>query len=484
MTKLTDKLLIQTLLDYLDEHKVQCEYLLCGKTNQDIDRLRELAKDKREHCLTVEAPEFVQGLWKHLITDAINVLKYHDTREVPVNDKPNYQDWLEKTFKSVAFGMDDLDRYFHQFIEFEQMLYGAERYYRDHFPHVLRVWLIGMLIMTAPRYLEAEQLHIETPKDAAFIITVPERIAIWTLIALCHDLGYPLQKIGSINTPLRKMLDNVGRAQVQDFTYEFPRQHQFIDDFIMRFISSRLCIVPKPNIRAGIKSKTRQKFKSEIQTKYYLKLSKSFEELQHGILSCTLLMKRLVYFLESDFDISALKTLDEEDARQFTIRREVLRAIATHTCSDIYHLRCDVLSFLLIVCDDMQEWDRPTFHQMRGLTQRPTEVDLENYSASQVAVSVTYPAPQGMELVDFAKEKNGYVRSIFRRLHKILRSAVYASARSFSCQWKVRLVTHDRKKHLDLVFQHQKNEASLRIGSEIDTKWLYDENVNLQDFII
>ena len=67
-------------------------------------------------------------------------------------------------------------------------------------------------------------------------------------------------------------------------------------------------------------------------------------------------MKWLVYFLESDYDLTQSKALKKEDARQFIIRREALRAIAIHTCPDIYHLRSNTFSFLLIICDDLQEW--------------------------------------------------------------------------------------------------------------------------------
>ena len=43
----------------------------------------------------------------------------------------------------VAFGVDDLYKYFEEYREFEALLYGADRFYRDHIMHVFRVWLIG-----------------------------------------------------------------------------------------------------------------------------------------------------------------------------------------------------------------------------------------------------------------------------------------------------------------------------------------------------
>ena len=66
-----------------------------------------------------------------------------------------------------------------------------------------------------------------------------------------------------------------------------------------------------------------------------------------GAISAILMAKSLVYFLESDLCLDSRSPLGEEDARQFLIRREILRAVAAHTCPDIYHLEFDSLAFLL-----------------------------------------------------------------------------------------------------------------------------------------
>jgi len=67
----------------------------------------------------------IHELWKDLLSDAIIYLKSKDKREfrnverVPNPDK-------------VAFGVDDLYEYFEEYREFEALLYGADRFYRDH----------------------------------------------------------------------------------------------------------------------------------------------------------------------------------------------------------------------------------------------------------------------------------------------------------------------------------------------------------------
>ena len=71
----------------------------------------------------------------------------------------------------------------------------------------------------------------------------------------------------------------------------------------------------------------------------------------------------MVYFLESDYAHDQWHPLDEEDARQFIIRREILRALAGHTCLDIYHRKFNTLSFLLFFVDELQQWGRPTWEE-------------------------------------------------------------------------------------------------------------------------
>ena len=72
----------------------------------------------------------------------------------------------------------------------------------------------------------------------------------------------------------------------------------------------------------------------------------------------------LLFFLESDFNLNDDYKYKEEDARQFYIRREILRAIASHTCSDIYNVKNTTFSSLLYICDEMQEWGRKSWNDL------------------------------------------------------------------------------------------------------------------------
>ena len=44
-------------------------------------------------------------------------------------------------------GMDKLEAYHKSDIEFEDILYGSDAYYRDHIFHAIRVWLLGVYLL-------------------------------------------------------------------------------------------------------------------------------------------------------------------------------------------------------------------------------------------------------------------------------------------------------------------------------------------------
>lgn len=81
----------------------------------------------------------------------------------------------------------------------------------------------------------------------------------------------------------------------------------------------------------------------------------------------------------------------EEDARQFYIRREILRAIASHTCSEIYNIKITTFSSLLYICDELQNWDRKDWHSL--------------YSAHELNIS-------GIEIDEFNEAKISYIERI------------------------------------------------------------------------
>jgi hypothetical protein len=92
-------------------------------------------------------------LWKDLLIDAICILKINDTREKLYIDarkwkkEGTFSEKFNKVRTISSYGIDDLSNYFKDFVEYESVLFGTDKQYRDHVLHLLQVWAIGIGIL-------------------------------------------------------------------------------------------------------------------------------------------------------------------------------------------------------------------------------------------------------------------------------------------------------------------------------------------------
>lgn len=415
-------------MDFLSDHYIfnNCKKLQIGSFPEFLSKeskksLRKIISScKPGKDIPHDKIDEIHALWKGLLSDAIIYLKRKDKREFPKAKKKPSPD-------KVAFGVDDLYKYFEEYREFEALLYGADRFYRDHIMHVFRVWLIGnWLIETFDSKIHWDIEKISR-KNSDLDISNEEVSAMWCIIALTHDLGYPLDKIEKVRDKIEAMMAYFGGTGTSEPSFQIPAHHHFINDFILQFISSKLVLKENSDKKKGL-------FQTSKQSKYYLKFSKSFENFHHGIISCILLMKNLVYFLESDLDLSNPFN-DPEDARQFYIRREILRAIASHTCTDIYHLYPNSLAFILILADELQMSGRPTFSELKiGRPMLKLYVRIPIISKKKIQIELKVVEEK---IVGHAEEGGKELFfALCRKWHKWLRGALDASWREFDFLFK------------------------------------------------
>ncbi|KKM99699.1 hypothetical protein LCGC14_1145250 [marine sediment metagenome] len=400
---INDKKLVQILKDLIID----------VKKDEDQEKLRILKLKKK----------VFQKLWPNFVRSAIKYLRIKDTR-----DKCEFK---------FDFGVKNLTKYFEEFSKFEEILYGVDEYYRDHSLHVFRVYLLGEYL--GRKLLKGfDQLKITTKSlGINDNIIYDEKEAIWCVIALCHDLGYPLQKLDQLNKKLVKILEFFGTSNFNPLRYSLPLEGTILDKFILKLISSRI----------------NEKLKIQHQPKFYAKYSKAYEKLSHGIMSCILLMKNLVYFKETDYEPEFEKGYhyeeksknnsaekggkefsDEtlEDARQYVIRREILRSIASHDNEDIYHIEMNNFPFLLIMCDEIQEWSRPASKIRFSYLSDPKNIEniqIKAFNENNIDISIGLNFPD-KDLLDYAANK--YMRFI-----RLLRSAVHSDRRLFNFKMSI-----------------------------------------------
>lgn len=357
-----DKRYLGQMLATLDTYRTSVSMPTCA--NPIDDEVFKLLADI-EGKLTEDAFDIFRfkkpllQLWKKLIEKSIVCLRYFDTRE-PFG-KPD----VKKA--PYAYGVQNLYEYFEKYNEFENLLYGGSEYYRDHVIHVIRVWIIGtdILLRDKAKFIRAIEIV------RGFKFSDLEKLSIWTIIAMSHDLGYPLEKSMKIMDKTKDMMKCFIQNPILSMDFSFSGVQNLMNDFVIRFMSSKMwrvrdrgtiAIESEPD--ADEKDKDKEYFVARLQPKFYFKFQKSLEQNNHGILSSLLIYKMLLYFLESDYSTNEDYVFDEEDTRQFYMRREILRSISSHTCQDIYQLHLYSFSLLLIIADDAQEWGRKQISEL------------------------------------------------------------------------------------------------------------------------
>ena len=401
---LDDKIGDSVLVTYLGQKDHFA--FLSDRTRKEIEKLGE--EDRKQRDILLE-------LWPLVITDALRELKRHDPREWPDPDDEK----IGTFFDEASLGTTELEEVFDGFSKFEGMMYGASpEQYRGHVVHSFLVWIIGHGLLRS-----CFNGVLDPGAKLKKTISPLEWECMWAIAALCHDIGYPLSQIQKVNDRAREALRSQGLLPEGDLRFTFSRQMQPFHDTMIRLMASKpvkLAEMVRPP-KDKEKEEKERIYVTHLQNKYYLKLLKSFDNLDHGVVSALLTSKGLVYFLESDLCYDWWLPLTKEDARQFLIRREILRAIASHTCPDIYHLKFNTLAFLLCMADEIQCWGRPT---LARLQEEPAgimngQVKVSEFSPTGIRITITTDDESwGDDLKKSIKEK------WVGRLRKMLRLAV------------------------------------------------------------
>lgn len=343
--------------------------------------LKKLLSDQ-ENAISYSKARKLDNLWRSLLNKSIVCLRYFDTRE-PFLDNPNKA--------IVAYGIDKLEEYHLRYTEFESLMYGSSAYYRDHVFHAIRVWLLGVFCLL--KKINAEdafitKLGLDGGANPPSKIDFFEYISMWTITALCHDLGYPLEKAEQILDKTRKMMrEFVPNPNVWN-NFGYSGTQDSINEYVLKFISTKMKEkTSDEKADEQTDAIVEKEYLGRIQPKYYLKYAKSLESFQHGIISTIIIYKMLLYFLESDFNLNDDYIYKNEDARQFYIRHEILRAIAAHTCPDAYNIHITSFSSLLFLCDEFQEWGRRTWNELyTGLKEDSISLEIEKFSSDEIDI--------------------------------------------------------------------------------------------------
>ena len=284
--------------------------------------------------------------------------------------------------------------------EFEDLLYGLEPYYRDHTLHSLWVYLIGEYILRelTPEnrrgmnwYLyndiDHDQKKYDYPEDLVkeaedqedkFVGRVEKhKDAIWCIIALCHDLGYSLEKLKNLNEKVQAVLKFYDVPDFKRVGYAIDVEHQYILSQFLELMAMDLRIVPSEDyweidglkVRVDDEELTQHQYEKQLEQKVlikcyrddttYWRLCRDLEKRQQVILSAYLIYKILDIFSDTSVRGPAEEWgLDDNEVAYNIIRGDILFAIAQHQF-DFAHLnQLSSLADVLMLADELEEFSR------------------------------------------------------------------------------------------------------------------------------
>ncbi len=156
-------------------------------------------------------------------------------------------------------GYDRIFNYFDSYVEFEELIFASDSFYRDHTLHCIWVYFLGEYIKKNESFsrlfldmkqtemiveglyeivYETESLSKKSKQMLENIKRVIEaqnklEDAVFCVSAITHDLGYPLKKIEKINKSIKKVLPYFAVNNFDDFSFGFDNiQQEFISNFI------------------------------------------------------------------------------------------------------------------------------------------------------------------------------------------------------------------------------------------------------------
>lgn len=345
-------------------------------------------------------------------------LDWHDTHKKGVELWKSLTSSALKNLSPVSKGNSELFKFIEAATDFEDLLYGLELYYRDHTLHSLWVYFIGEFILREhlPKlhgnlywYLyndiekdkssySAKLLKESREIEEYFNKAVNEkRDAIWCIIALCHDLGYSLEKLNKLNEKVKAVLQYVDLPDFKHIGYSLDVEHQYHTNQFLELVAQDVRIVPSRDQKEALTKCYRD------DSTYWL-LCRALEKKQHGILSSYLIYKILSVFADAWVRGPAEEWgLESNEGIDSIIKGDILFAIAQHQFDFAYLDKLNSLADILVLADELEEFSRLGRQVLsRKYHDTTAEASIEfKKEKDSISIVLTYDVAKHRELDHF-----------------------------------------------------------------------------------
>ena len=242
-----------------------------------------------------------------------------DSFQQEFNDVPNgFEEFIESKLYLVAeyaYRAYDFPPIFllvntlQEMLRNEIILYTSIDHYRDHTLHAVETWLMGLLL------IRSGFPYSESSNNPSKTITNPKLERMWIVIATLHDVGYGIK---------------------------------LINEAVERVASSRLYYESLGNYLSGVRADLRSRGEQLLDELREVLNRENFQELTHGLVSAGVAKEFVKEYVSSKKD-----NFSDEG---YAILDSIVQHDNPNAEIDPKHYP---LSYLLFLCDHVQEWNRP-----------------------------------------------------------------------------------------------------------------------------
>ena len=279
---------------------------------------------------------------------------------------------------------------------------------RDHYVHSVNVFLLGLSIYSQnENFRKIINLdHELNQKNKLYESDIEEFLFQWGIASLCHDIGYPIE---ITYKQMKKFVDRVSDVEGKNVS---PEPYLGFNAFdILNNLPN------KENINALnlLSLNIHNRFGIDLDA-VGKKLNSFLETMQknkfvdHGFYSAIILLKWYSYLVENN--------ISEENANHPVVNSA--GAILLHNyysnvlMKEPFNLgalkpQSHPLAYLLILCDELQEWNREAY----GIEDKKRVLaDESRIEISEKQLKIEYLAPKGIMESNFALKKESLMNKV------------------------------------------------------------------------
>ncbi len=279
---------------------------------------------------------------------------------------------------------------------------------RDHYVHSVNVFLLGLSIYSQnKKFREIISKNYELNKGSRLYESDTEEFLFeWGIASLCHDIGYPIE---ITYKQMKKFIDRVSDVEGKNISAEPYLGFNFFD---------ALNSLPnKDNVNAInlLSLNIHNKLGIDLDTiseklNMYLDSMQKNKFVDHGFYSAIILLKWYSYLVENN--------ISEENANHPVVN--AAGAILLHNyysnaiMKEPFNLGAlkpqeHPMAYLLILCDELQEWNRVAY----GIEDKKRVLaDESRIEINEKSLKIEYLAPKGIMESNFAQKKESLLNRV------------------------------------------------------------------------